>query len=65
MVLGLLNQGVSMRTEVDISELENHTDELLERVEKGETIVITLRGEPIADPVPHELKTRRGDSRAD
>jgi prevent-host-death family protein len=60
MVLGLLNQGVSMRTEVDISELENHTDELLERVEKGETIVITLRGEPIVNLVPHGVEDPSG-----
>jgi len=51
-----------MRTEVDISELENHTDELLERVEKGETIVITLRGEPIVDLVPHGVEDPSGDS---
>lgn len=49
-----------MRTEVDISELENHTDELLERVEKGETIVITLRGEPIVNLVPHGVEDPSG-----
>jgi prevent-host-death family protein len=42
-----------MTVEVASRELRNHTGGLLRRVEAGETIVITLRGKPVADLVPH------------
>lgn len=42
-----------MTVEVASRELRNETASLLRRVEAGETVVITLRGKPIADLVPH------------
>jgi prevent-host-death family protein len=42
-----------MNVEVASRELRNDTGGLLRRVEEGETIVITLRGKPVADLVPH------------
>lgn len=48
-----------MSVEVASRELRNDTAGLLRRVEQGETIVITLRGKPIADLVPHK-RTGRG-----
>jgi prevent-host-death family protein len=34
-------------------ELRNKTADLLRRVEAGESMVITVRGKPVADLVPH------------
>jgi len=42
-----------MIVEVASRELRNDTGGLLRRVEDGETIVITRRGKPVADLVPH------------
>lgn len=42
-----------MSVEVASRELRNDTAGLLRRVEGGETVVITLRGRPVADLVPH------------
>ncbi|MEX2108676.1 MAG: type II toxin-antitoxin system prevent-host-death family antitoxin [Solirubrobacterales bacterium] len=33
--------------------MRNETARLLRRVEAGETVVITVRGKPVADLVPH------------
>lgn len=35
-------------------ELRNKTADLLRRVEAGESMVITVRGRPVADLVPHD-----------
>jgi prevent-host-death family protein len=43
-----------MNVEVASRELRNDTGGLLRRVEAGESIVITLRGKPVADLVPHK-----------
>jgi prevent-host-death family protein len=48
-----------MNVEVASRELRNDTAGLLRRVEEGETIVITRRGKPVADLVPH----RPGEAR--
>jgi prevent-host-death family protein len=48
-----------MNVEVASRELRNDTGGLLRRVEAGETIVITLRGKPVADLVPHKAPTGR------
>jgi prevent-host-death family protein len=48
-----------MNVEVASRELRNDTAGLLRRVEAGEKIVITRRGKPVADLVPH----RRASSR--
>lgn len=39
--------------------MRNDTAGLLRRVEEGETIVITRRGKPVADLVPHRVATTR------
>ena len=39
--------------EVATRELRNETAGVLRRVEGGETVVITVRGKPVADLVPH------------
>lgn len=40
--------------EVATRELRNKTADLLRRVEAGESMVITVRGKPVADLVPHQ-----------
>lgn len=42
-----------MSVEVASRELRNDTAGLLRRVEAGERLVITRRGKPVADLVPH------------
>jgi prevent-host-death family protein len=49
-----------MNVEVASRELRNDTAGLLRRVEEGETIVITRRGKPVADLVPHKQRMGRG-----
>ena len=49
-----------MNVEVASRELRNDTAGLLRRVEAGETMVITRRGKPVADLVPHTPKPGRG-----
>lgn len=39
--------------EVATRELRNDTAGVLRRVEEGESVVITVRGKPVADLVPH------------
>ncbi|HEY1932009.1 MAG TPA: type II toxin-antitoxin system prevent-host-death family antitoxin [Acetobacteraceae bacterium] len=48
--------------EVQASEAKAHLSELLDAVERGETIVITRRGRPIARIVP-EVERRRAEVR--
>ena len=48
-----------MNVEVASRELLNDTGGLLRRVEEGETIVITRRGKPVADLVPHRRVVSR------
>lgn len=43
-----------MKMEVDLQEVQDKTDELLDRVEQGEIFVITWRGRPVAEMVPHQ-----------
>jgi len=49
-----------MNVEVASRELRNDTAGLLRRVEEGETLVITRRGKPVADLVPHRQSMGRG-----
>jgi prevent-host-death family protein len=49
-----------MHVEVASRELRNDTAGLLRRVEAGERIVITRRGKPVADLVPHKPSMGRG-----
>lgn len=46
----------STMVEVASRELRNDTAGVLRRVEAGETIVITRRGKPVAELVPHRQK---------
>lgn len=48
-----------MSVEIASRELRNDTAGLLRRVEEGETIVITRRGKPVADLVPHKQEVGR------
>jgi prevent-host-death family protein len=48
-----------MTVEVASRELRNDTAGLLRRVEAGERIVITRRGKPVADLVPHAAPAGR------
>jgi len=48
-----------MDVEVASRELRNDTAGLLRRVEAGESIVITRRGKPVANLVPHRPATSR------
>jgi prevent-host-death family protein len=49
-----------MTVEIPSRELRNDTAGLLRRVEGGEKIVITRRGKPVADLVPHRPTKERG-----
>ncbi|HEX2393180.1 MAG TPA: type II toxin-antitoxin system prevent-host-death family antitoxin [Solirubrobacterales bacterium] len=51
--------GCRMTVEVASRELRNDTGGLLRRVEAGESIVITRRGKPVADLVPHRQESGR------
>jgi prevent-host-death family protein len=42
-----------MTVEVASRDLRNDTAGLLRKVEAGETVVITRRGKPVADLIPH------------
>jgi prevent-host-death family protein len=54
-----------MNVEIASRELRNDTAGLLRRVEEGETIVITRRGKPVADLVPHRATASRWLTPAD
>jgi prevent-host-death family protein len=54
-----------MSTEVASRELRNNTAGLLRRVDAGEQIVITKRGNPVASLVPFERPRRRWLARAE
>lgn len=45
--------------EVASRELRNDTAGVLRKVEEGETVVITRRGKPVADLVPHSVRSPR------
>jgi len=54
-----------MASRVASRELRNNTADLLRRVDAGEQIVITKRGDPVASLVPFEQPRRRWLSRAE
>lgn len=39
-------------------ELRNRTSQVIDAVRAGERVTLTVHGEPIADIVPHGLRTR-------
>lgn len=44
--------------EVGIRTLRNRTAEVIAAVESGERVTLTVRGDPVADIVPHGRRTR-------
>lgn len=48
-----------MNVEVASRQLRNETAGLLRKVEEGEKVVITRRGKPVADLVPHREERAR------
>lgn len=42
-----------MSIEVDYHRFRDEAEDLLDRVEEGETVVITQEGKPVADLIPH------------
>jgi prevent-host-death family protein len=54
-----------MASRVASRDLRNNTADLLRRVNAGEQIVITTRGEPVASLVPFENPRRQWLSRAE
>jgi len=43
-----------MKTEVEVLDVRDRTDELLDMVEQGETVVITEGGKPVTMMIPHQ-----------
>jgi prevent-host-death family protein len=44
--------------EVGVRELRNRTREVVEAVRSGQRVVLTVHGEPVADIVPHAVRSR-------
>ena len=44
--------------EVGIRDLRNHTGRVIDAVQAGERVVLTVHGEPVADIVPHARRGR-------
>lgn len=44
--------------DVSVRDLRNRTAEVVAAVEAGEAVVLTNRGEPVADIVPHRRRAR-------
>jgi prevent-host-death family protein len=44
--------------EIGVRELRNNTAGVIDAVMAGERVVLTVRGEPVADLVPHSRRTR-------
>jgi len=44
--------------EVGVRALRNRTSEVISAVESGERVILTVRGRPVADIVPHAERTR-------
>jgi prevent-host-death family protein len=44
--------------EVGVRDLRNRTSQVIAAVQAGERVVLTVRGEPIADIVPHGRRAR-------
>jgi prevent-host-death family protein len=43
---------------VGVRDLRNHTARIIDAVRAGERVTLTVRGEPVADIVPHGGRTR-------
>jgi prevent-host-death family protein len=44
--------------EIGVRELRNDTARVIDAVRAGERVTLTVRGEPVADVVPHGARTR-------
>ena len=44
--------------DVGVRDLRNHTARIIDAVRAGERVTLTVRGEPVADIVPHGARTR-------
>ncbi|HEV7769903.1 MAG TPA: type II toxin-antitoxin system prevent-host-death family antitoxin [Solirubrobacterales bacterium] len=44
--------------EIGVRELRNRTARVIDAVMAGERVVLTVNGEPVADVVPHGLRSR-------
>lgn len=44
--------------EIGVRELRNHTAQVIDAVKSGERVTLTVRGEPVADIVPHARRER-------
>lgn len=53
----ILCYGVA-QMEIGIRDLRNHTGRVIDAVNAGERVVLTVHGEPIADIVPHARRGR-------
>jgi len=43
---------------VGVRDLRNQTGRVIDAVKAGERVTLTVHGEPVADIVPHERRTR-------
>lgn len=43
---------------IGVRELRNETARVLDAVRAGERVTLSVRGEPVADIVPHGIRTR-------
>ena len=44
--------------QIGVRDLRNRTSQVIDAVRAGERVTLTVRGEPIADIVPHGRRTR-------
>jgi prevent-host-death family protein len=44
--------------EIGVRDLRNRTSQVIDAVQAGERVTLTVRGEPIADIVPHGRRAR-------
>jgi prevent-host-death family protein len=44
--------------EIGVRDLRNRTGQVIDAVRGGERVTLTVRGEPVADIVPHGRRTR-------
>ena len=44
--------------DIGVRDLRNHTSRVIDAVRAGEHVTLTVRGEPVADIVPHGRRAR-------
>jgi prevent-host-death family protein len=44
--------------DIGVRDLRNRTGQVIDAVRAGERVTLTVRGEPVADIVPHGMRTR-------